>query len=539
MIDYFSEHPLITSAAAGVLLGLSFPPFDLPILIIPAFYLFLLLCEQESSYRRLMARSYLGFLIWNVIVTYWLMMATFAGGIAAILANSVLMTFPLALIMWIRRQRYNPLITAFLSASSWLTYEYLHHHWDLSWPWLTLGNAWSVAPPIIQFISVTGFWGLSFWMIFAASLMYDRVHRPKHTTNWSLALSIILLPAISLPLWFSHLAAEEDASAAGSNRATIGVIQPNFDSYLNYGGFSSATQSTEHLLSLTDSLRAIDSLDAVYWPENAIEPNVRSIFRQSTTRMIQDYVRKYDLPVVGGATYYDYYQDGDQAKPALVRKSSRGLPYLYFNSAVSFYPDRPMKVYKKAHLVPIVERTPFLSFLNALPLGIDWTTIPWYGKGYEPTVFRLVPEQDIVAPALVCYDSVYPDWNRQMVNRGATFIGIITNDGWWGHTSGHIQHFQFARLRAIELDRWIVRSANNGISGFIAPSGRIIQQTPYWKATGIAQNIELKQTRTLYAQWGDWLPYLSLISIFGFVVGQFFNLPGRIRSLVGRHSVVD
>lgn len=528
MKDYFSSHPLLTSALAGVLLGLSFPPFNMPILIVPAFYLFILLSEISDSYRGLMARSYLGFLIWNIIATYWLMMATFAGGVAAILANSVLMTIPLALIRWIRIQKYRPWLTALLSAAAWLSYEYLHHHWDLSWPWLTLGNAWSVAPPVIQFISITGFWGLSFWMVSIASLVYDEVHHPERSTTWNLVASVVVLPLISLPLWFSNISADEAINEPKTRKATMGVVQPNFDSYEDYGGFSTAEAATQHILDLTDSLLNIHELDGVYLPENSIEPRVSSNYSYRTTRMIQDYVDQHDLPFVGGATYFDYFSN-DQT-PSLVRRTSDQTAYLYYNSAVAFYPEKPFEVYKKNHLVPIVERTPFLPFLNALPLlNIDWARIPWYGKGYDPTVFELNNDDHLAGPALVCYDSVYPDWNRQMVNRGATFIGIITNDGWWGHTSGHIQHLEYARLRAIELDRWIVRSANNGISGFIAPSGRIIQQTPYWKATALAQTIELKQTKTIYARFGDWLPIGSLVMVLVFVLGQILPYDHLLR----------
>jgi apolipoprotein N-acyltransferase len=524
-MDYFAQRPMVSMVVTGVLLGLSFPPFNLPFLIIPAFALLLQLADNSDTYRALMAQSYIAFLIWNIITTYWLMLATITGGVAAILANSVLMTIPLALTKWVRRRSDSPWLNAILTASLWVIYEYLHHHWDLSWPWLTLGNAWAVAPPLVQFISLTGFWGISFWMVISASLFYDWERHSRGVQWTTVAAVIFIVPILSSSIWFYRALTNQAPRSDDSTTATIGVIQPNFDSYLTYGGFPSSQASTQHLLDLTDSLRAHHDLDAVYFPENAIEPRVLSYAKLITSRMLESYVQETGIPIVGGTTYYDYFQN--EEAPPLVRKNSRGQTYLYYNSAVAFIPQKPMEVYKKAHLVPIVERTPFLPFLSSLPFPkVDWSSIHWYGKGLDPTVFTLANKNEsppIAGPALVCYDSIYPHWNAQMVNRGATFIGIITNDGWWGHTSGHIQHFQFARLRAIELDRWIVRSANNGISGFIDPLGRIAQQSEYWSATAMAQSIELKETKTLYARWGDWLPYTSMGLILLFAISQISN----------------
>src|SRR5699024_3395289 len=112
--------------------------------------------------------------------------------------------------------------------------------------------------------------------------------------------------------------------------------------------------------------------------------------------------------------------------------------------------------------------------------------------------------------ALICYDSVYPGWVRQFVQKGAGFVSIITNDGWWGHSSGHLQHFAYARLRAIALQRWVVRSANNGISGIIAPDGSVKVQTDYWTRTAFRHEVRILHELTFYARWGDWLAILML-----------------------------
>ena len=81
----------------------------------------------------------------------------------------------------------------------------------------------------------------------------------------------------------------------------------------------------------------------------------------------------------------------------------------------------------------------------------------------------------------------------------------MTNDGWWGNTDGHKQHLQYAKLRAIETRRWVARSANTGISAFIDPTGKIVQQLGWYKAGALQQNIYTNNELSFYAQHGDYI----------------------------------
>ncbi|WP_306429522.1 nitrilase-related carbon-nitrogen hydrolase [Sphingobacterium sp. E70] len=105
------------------------------------------------------------------------------------------------------------------------------------------------------------------------------------------------------------------------------------------------------------------------------------------------------------------------------------------------------------------------------------------------------------------------------VKKGAQFIAIITNDGWWGNTSGKDQHLQYAKLRAIENRRWVARSANTGISGFINQRGDIVQQTKWWEPAALNQEINLSEEITTYTKVGDIAAYLGLaIALGGFLI---------------------
>ncbi len=497
------------SITAGILLGLSYPPLPLPFLIFPAFLLVFRIIDLSDSAREAAYKVYPAFLIWNIITTYWLVMATVAGGVAAILANAAVMTIPVMLQYKVQHRSFSPWFIALLQTAFWLSYEYLHHLWDLAWPWLAVGNAWANVPQLVQYISVTGYWGISFWVILTTALAYQHLKKPQRTTKIVMA-SVLLI----FPLW-SGLISLFGSETEPEQTHDVVVVQPNFDSYQPNGGFENAQQANNHLLSLSDSL-ITKGTQLVVWPENAVQNQILNInnyrrFSDRTKKQLQKYAEKWQITLISGATFFEFYDDNI---PALTYGSQRGA-YLPFNAALGFYPNKSMEVYRKHNLVPIVERIPFVHFLNAVDIfgWVDWNQIQGYGKGYAADQFSV---NGTATPALICYDSVFPNWILNYVRNGAGYLTIITNDGWWGNTSGHEQHFAYARLRAIEFDRWVVRSANNGISGIIAPDGSVEVETPYWETTAFDFEVPVLTSQTLYTRFGDWLPYLMIaLSIFG------------------------
>ncbi|MEL7834961.1 apolipoprotein N-acyltransferase [Fodinibius sp. Rm-B-1B1-1] len=498
------DNSWLLSVTAGLLLGLSYPPVPLPFLIFIAFLLIFRIVDLSDSAREAAYKVYPAFLIWNIITTYWLVMATVAGGVAAILANAAVMTIPIMLQYKVQRTKLSPWLIALFQTAFWLSYEYLHHLWDLAWPWLAVGNAWANMPQLVQYISVTGYWGISFWVIFATALCHQYLKKPKQSTRF-VAIAVLLI----FPLWSILISALGKATESKETHEVV-VVQPNFDSYESNGGFPSARQANSHLLSLTDSV-ITDKTNLIVWPENAVQNQVLNIdgYRPASDQaknQLTNYVQKQQTTLITGATFFEFYED---EIPALPHADQRG-PYLAFNAALGFYPNRQMQAYRKHNLVPIVERIPFVHFLNAIDVfgWVDWNQIQGYGKGYLANQFSVNGTQ---TPALICYDSVFPNWILNYVRNGAGYLTIITNDGWWGNTSGHSQHFAYARLRAIEFDRWIVRSANNGISGIIAPDGSVKVETPYWKTTAFNYKVPVLTSQTWYVRLGDWLPYLMII----------------------------
>lgn len=513
-IQNFWSNKWALTLSTGVLLGLSWPPLPLPFLVFPAFFFLFRLVDLCDSAREAALWSYPAFVIWNIITTYWLVMATVAGGIAAILANAAVMTVPFLGIYLAQKHLTKSWLIGLIQTSFWISYEYLHHHWDLAWPWLSIGNAWSNIPELVQYISATGYLGISFWVVLTSAIAYQGAKRTSRKLGFITIAAALLFPLVSL-LQLPWLNTESDESLE------VVVVQPNFDSYLDYGGFASARQSLELMMHLTDSA-GTDNTKLAIWPENGLYPNVasREVNNPATNSIkpvLKAKSRNSNSTIIAGTRYYEYFPQ-DSAPP--LSRYSGDTPYLTYNAALAFQPDSTMEIYRKYNLVPIVERVPFVHFLDAIDVGdwVDWRNNQGFGKGYEPDQFQVLSTK---TPALICYDSVFPSWVREFVTRGAGFITVITNDGWWGDTSGHEQHFAYARLRAIEFRRWVVRSANNGISGIIAPDGSIQVETDYWTRTAFRYQVPIMHQQTIYAKFGDWLP-ISMLIISGLGIGLIY-----------------
>jgi len=509
--------PWLQSIAAAILLWLSFPPYNLGILQIPAFVLLIRLSVTSVSVRQMIYYSYPSFVLWNLLTTYWLTMASVSAGAAAIIANAALMVIPLGIIRRLTLSEINPIGASFVSAAVWVSYEFLHHQWDLAWPWLTLGNAWSNLTGVIQYISVTGVWGVSFWVIFTSSLCYHAVATASKPVLKSALLIFLAFPLFSVLAMISIYQPHDQPFH-------VTVVQPNSNSYEQFGGLPSLDDLVTHLLELSNEART-DSTQLIVWPENALDAAITLSSPQ--VRRIRDSLKVWDTELVSGTGYLKYYSDGEA--PAIVRGDRSGRPYNFFNAAFHIQPDRPTDVYEKGRLVPVVERFPFVEFLNVADIfdWVHWGGLNSYGLGKEATVFQVDGGR---TPALICYDSVFPGWVNQFVNNDSDFLTIITNDGWWGDSNGHIQHFAYARLRAIEQRRWVARSANNGISGIISPDGKVQMETEYWTEDAFSYIIFQSNRLTFYARFGDWLPWLLLFcSVSG--IGFTFVSPDKRKNI--------
>jgi apolipoprotein N-acyltransferase len=170
---------------------------------------------------------------------------------------------------------------------------------------------------------------------------------------------------------------------------------------------------------------------------------------------------------------------------------------------------------------------PFKDFLFFLEPLVDKLGGSYEGhtKQAERAVFTGGPLN--VAP-IICYESIYGDFVGGYVRKGATALFIVTNDGWWDLTPGHVQHLKLGALRAIEHRRPIARSANTGISCFIDIRGRIIQPTKYGETTAIKGEMVPETRITFYTKWGDLVAKFAVLTFVALFLASLFTL-GRKR----------
>ena len=170
------------------------------------------------------------------------------------------------------------------------------------------------------------------------------------------------------------------------------------------------------------------------------------------------------------------------------------------------------------NLKPITQIIPIRFFLKPIVEKLDGT-VEGNTRQKERTVFTGGPLT--VAP-IICYESIYGDFMSGYIRNGAQMIFVVTNDGWWGNTPGYLQHMSYARLRAIENRRWVIRSANTGVSCFIDPLGKVYDAQPWDLVTAIKMNIPQEDKITFFARFGDLLSRLFLVAGFVILVYSYY-----------------
>jgi len=505
---------LALAVFSGVLLAISWPEIGWSYLIFCAWVPLLLVAEHflgstsGKSGLYVLLLSYLCFIVWNVGATWWIVNASFEGAILAFLANSLLMAGVFTLVFLVRK-RLKWRHSAWLLLPFWLGAEYLHHDWDLSWPWLTLGNVFANNIQLIQWYEFTGTGGGGAWIL-AVNLLLLELFRKftagelLRTTIRNLALVLLIPSFVSLYLFATW--------KANGNALTVAVVQPNIDPYNEKFNPETLDEQVDKFLSL--SAKICDSTTTwLLGPETAIirpiEEEEFSLSRR--VKRIQAFQQRFpNLNILMGAETYRFFNKGEKI-PGAARQTPDGNHfYEMYNTA--FHLNDTISFYHKSKLVPGVEQMPFpqiFSLVENWAIDLGGTTGS-LGKQDERTLFTAADKISVAAPA-ICYESVYGDFITNYIRKGANFIAIITNDGWWGNTPGYKQHLAYARLRAIETRRDVVRSANTGISCFINQRGEIRKALPYWTEGSISDQIRLNTQLTVFARTGDLIGKASVL----------------------------
>lgn len=515
------------SLLSGILLFAAWPVSPFTFLIFVAFVPLLYVAENVENKRLFFLLSFIAMLTWNASATWWIWNSTDVGSIAAFIANSLLMCLP----WWgyrVFRRRFNRRIGYMSLVFFWMTFEYIHLNWQLSWPWLTLGNVFASNPGWVQWYEYTGTSGGTLWVLMVNLLLYEQVRliadKRFEARRLAAPLAAIVIPFILS--WLSMPAVKPNTQTAN-----VVIIQPNIDPYSK---FAEGAAGPQVQLLLNQTAGAIDSnTKLVIWPETALTGSgviEDELNTYPTYQPIFAFLRSHPgLTIQTGVEVFKVYGN-EKATPTARRSPSSGVYFDDFNAAVSLQAGQPLQFYHKSRLVPGVETLPtFLNFMAPVFEQFGGTT-GGYGRQAEAGVLKQPGQPYITAP-IICYESIYGEYVGTYVAKGANLLTIMTNDGWWGNTPGHKQHLQYARLRAIETRRWVARSANTGISAVINDRGDIMATQPWATQAVIKYNIPVLTGETFYVAYGDILSKIALVIASLFFA---FNLVLLIRERINK-----
>ena len=500
------QHNLALSILSGALLAVSFPFSGsiTPLIFvawIPLFVVALRLKDQFLGWLRFYGYAYLTLLLFNIGTTWWIWNSTAGGALMAFMCNSILMAGALVIGFGLFKRLTAGLFLIGLG-SIWISFEFIHFNWELSWPWLTMGNYFSTHPSWVQWYEYTGTWVGGFWLI-AINILGVLLLLNRKSVLYSAALVMILAAPIILSLFLNNT-----IECYKNPTQSIVILQPNIDPYTEKFNIDPAHQ-VESMLGL---VRPYLHNTLAIGPETALqEAFIEQDFNRTRSfNLLNDALTSTNSSLLIGASTFQLF---NKKHSAACKALPNGSFYESYNTAL-YMGNQQQQFIHKSKLVLGVEKIPFSNifpFLETLAiqnggtsgtLGVESEASIFQDKDFEGKGFGLAP--------VVCYESIYGAYLADQTKKGSNLICILTNDGWWGDSPGYKQHFSFSRLRAIENRRWVVRSANTGYSGVIDDYGTILKQTNYWEEAVFSNSVPLKYSTTFYVKWGD---YLGVIGI--------------------------
>ena len=469
--------------------------------------------QYKRPYWTFYKYAYWALFFWNLSTTWWVAHATVAGAVFMLFINTFCMSLPAPLFQFTSKHLgsfmgYLSLITY------WVSMEHAHLQWELSFPWLNLGNGFACWPEWVQWYEYTGALGGTIWVIVANVLVYSLFSSKKTLTRWWLGGMIsccILLPILSS--YYTYSTYEEHGEAV-----EVVVMQPNINpntgAFVDTGEVPSMYKRVEHFIELSEK-QLTDKTQFLVWPEIAIDGcfDEQILDEYPLIEQLVSFRERYpQLSILTGINSLVGYANRKATKTA--RFSQRYGYYDIFNTALFVGNQGTLATYHKSKLVPGVEIVPYMYSLKVPRILTPDSRSRLNSLGIQdhPSVF-LNKEGIGIAP-VICYESIYGDYLTEFVRMGAALIFSITIDGWWKKTPGYQQHFHYTRLRAIESRRSIARSALKGISAFINQRGDILQPTQYEDQASIRHTLQANPIPTYYVQHSHYIASVAFWASF-------------------------
>jgi apolipoprotein N-acyltransferase len=386
----------------------------------------------------------------------------------------------------------------------WVATELGRAHLFTGFPWVLLGYSQATTLPIAQVASLFGVYGVSALVasVSAASTLFAMTSRRRPRVIAAATVSTLVIVSAA---WGSWRVGRGDLVRQGDT-IRVGLVQADIDQAEKWDAARSASIFQEYLRMTRQAIGA--GAQFVVWPESSAP----FYFEEDPlgASQIQAIARQAHVPILVGS---------DQVEP--------GKPARYYNAAFLVKPDGAVgAVYRKMHLVPFGEYVPLKSILFfAAPLV---EAVSDFSPGTQAV---LLPVDGHLVSTAICYEIVYPNLVRRFVRGGSELLTTITNDAWFGTTSAPYQHFEQASMRAVEEGRYLVRSANTGISGIVDPYGRVLQESRLFTPAILLGDVRFLTGSTLYSRIGDLLAYVSvLLTVLALLLTRWIQSEARTRA---------
>lgn len=369
-----------------------------------------------------------------------------------------------------------------MSPVVWVATEFARGRAFTGFPWVPLGNSQIDVVPVVQLASLVGIYGVSGLVALASAALAYAAVVPGRRRLIPAGVTLGVVAAVAG--WGAARAASGDLLQAGTP-VRVGLVQGNVAQEDKWNP-ALAPRILGRYVELSRQAAA-DGAALILWPES------------STPFMFEeDPGGAGAIRLLARETGAAFLIGSDQME--------RGSPVRYFNSA--FFLDgtgRVTGVYRKIRLVPFGEYVPLKDlFFFAAPI-VD--SVADFYPGEQVTVFG-APGGSLSTG--ICYEAVFPQHAREAVLRGSRLLSTITNDAWYGRSSAPWQHFDQARMRAVEQGRYLVRAANTGISGIVDPYGRVVARSGLFEDAVVIGGARFLDGLTLYARIGDAVPWASV-----------------------------
>lgn len=383
-----------------------------------------------------------------------------------------------------------------IAPAAWVATEYLRGNLFGGFPWIPLGSSVVSLLPLAQVASLVGVYGLS-WLLATLHASFALAALTTGRTRMSAAVAALVI--VTGPSVWGSARINDGRLTRDGSPIQVGLIQANIPQEEKWNP-GNAFRIFDRYLAMTRQA-ARQGAAFVMWPESAtpfyFEEDIGG------AGALRNVVRETGVTLLFGS---DQIERGSG-------------PDRYYNSAFMLDPaGSTAAVYRKMYLVPFGEYVPFRSLLFFVGPLVE--AVSDFSPG---ALVTMLPVQGHMASTAICYEVVYPDLMGKAVGAGSELLTTITNDAWYGTTSAPYQHFELAAMRAIEQGRYLVRSANTGISGIVDPYGRVLVRTNVFERTIVVGEVRFLQEETVYAKIGDIAPqcavFLTLIAIASALLG--------------------